>query len=433
MATINEMGLKFKERLSGEQLKVQFDTYGGLSFDSVPAPDFVPVNLNLPYKNNTISFEFASVSPTYGKSIRYQYRLEGYDDRWSPLSTKKEASFGNLPEGRYTFQLKALNTGGNWSEISYPFTIRPPWFRTWWAYVSYVILFSSAIFGFISWRTQRLKEEKILLEKEVSNRTSELNQSLENLKSTQAQLIQSEKMASLGELTAGIAHEIQNPLNFVNNFSDVNRELVEEAIEELDKGALAETRSILKDLGENSAKITHHGKRADAIVKGMLEHSRANKGERAPTDLNALADEFVRLSYHGLRAKDKSFNADFKLELDPELPKVNVVASDIGRVILNLVNNGFYACAERSRGKVNNKVESENIASDYVPTIKVSTNQIPPQGGEGGYVTMTCPRMSLRNVNFNETSKRKKDAGNRISELGRTGRNDQGVSFWKLL
>jgi signal transduction histidine kinase/ligand-binding sensor domain-containing protein len=358
MATINEMGLKFKERLSGEQLEVQFDTYRGLRFDSVPAPDFVPVNLSLPYTNNTISFEFASVSPTYGKSIRYQYRLEGYDDRWSPLSTKKEANFGNLPEGRYTFQLKALNTGGNWSEISYPFTIRPPWFRTWWAYVSYVILFSSAIFGFISWRTQRLKEEKILLEKEVSNRTLELNQSLENLKSTQAQLIQSEKMASLGELTAGIAHEIQNPLNFVNNFSDINRELVEEAIEELDKGAITETRSILKDLGENSAKITHHGKRADAIVKGMLEHSRANKGEKAPTDLNALADEFVRLSYHGLRAKDKSFNSDFKLELDPNLPKVNVVASDIGRVILNLVNNAFYAGAERSRSKVDEKAKS---------------------------------------------------------------------------
>ena len=117
----------------------------------------------------------------------------------------------------------------------------------------------------------------------------------------------------------------------------------------MDKGALAETRSILKDLGENSAKITHHGKRADAIVKGMLEHSRANKGEKAPTDLNALADEFVRLSYHGLRAKDKSFNADFNLELDPDLPKVNVVASDIGRVILNLVNNAFYAVHEKAK------------------------------------------------------------------------------------
>jgi len=379
MATINEMGLKFKERLSGEQLEVQFDTFGELSFDSVPAPDFVPVNLSLPYTNNTISFEFASVSPTYGKSIRYQYRLEGYNDRWSPLSTKKEANFGNLPEGRYTFQLKALNTGGNWSEISYPFTVRPPWFRTWWAYVSYAIIFSSAIFGFISWRTRRLKEEKILLEKEVTNRTSELNQSLENLKSTQAQLIQSEKMASLGELTAGIAHEIQNPLNFVNNFSELNKELVEEAKEELAKGDLEEAKAILNDLGENSEKINHHGKRAGDIVKGMLEHSRKSTGEKVPTDLNALADEYLRLSYHGMRAKDKSFNADFETEFDASLPKVNVVSQDIGRVILNLINNAFYAVESKAKAI---KFQGGN-EEDYKPKVTVHTRSV-DLAGEGG-------------------------------------------------
>ncbi|WP_075352502.1 sensor histidine kinase [Algoriphagus marinus] len=227
-------------------------------------------------------------------------------------------------------------------------------------------------------------EELELKRKAIEETNSALQRSLEELKATQAQLIQAEKMASLGELTAGIAHEIQNPLNFVNNFSEVSNELIEEVEEERaksqesrDEGLVTE---ILVDIKENLSKINHHGKRADAIVKGMLEHSRANKGEKAPTDLNALADEFVRLSYHGLRAKDKSFNADFKLELDPNLPKVNVVASDIGRVILNLVNNAFYA--------VNDKSKSENVASDYAPTIKVSTNQIPPQGGEGGYITI---------------------------------------------
>ena len=183
---------------------------------------------------------------------------------------------------------------------------------------------------------------------------------LSELKATQSQLIQAEKMASLGELTAGIAHEIQNPLNFVNNFSEVSAELVDEMNEELEKGDVAEAKAIGKDLKENLSKINHHGKRADAIVKGMLEHSRANKGEKVPTDLNALTDEFVRLSYHGLRAKDKSFNADFKLELDPNLPKVNVITSDIGRVILNLVNNAFYAVHEKAK----------------------STPQ-PPEGGEG--------------------------------------------------
>jgi len=188
-----------------------------------------------------------------------------------------------------------------------------------------------------------------------------LEATLSNLKSAQAQLIQSEKMASLGELTAGIAHEIQNPLNFVNNFSEVSTELLDEATEELVKTqhaaspeqaaspkhreAISEALTILDDVKQNLEKITHHGKRADAIVKGMLAHSRAGKGEKAPTDLNALADEYLRLSYHGLRAKDKSFNADFKTEFDPDLPKVNVVPQDIGRVLLNLINNAFQASA----------------------------------------------------------------------------------------
>jgi len=162
-------------------------------------------------------------------------------------------------------------------------------------------------------------------------------------------------------------------LNFVNNFSEVNKELVEEAIEELEKGDLVETKSILRDLGENSDKINHHGKRADAIVKGMLEHSRANKGEKALTDLNALTDEFVRLSYHGLRAKDKSFNADFKLELDPNLPKVNVVASDIGRVILNLLNNAFQAVSEPSKAHDSNRGEP---LEGFRPLVTVSTKSL---------------------------------------------------------
>jgi signal transduction histidine kinase len=194
-------------------------------------------------------------------------------------------------------------------------------------------------------------------------------------------------MASLGELTAGIAHEIQNPLNFVNNFAEVSGELVDEMNEELEKGDIEEAKAIGKDLKENLSKINHHGKRADAIVKGMLEHSRANKGEKAPTDLNALADEFVRLSYYGLRAKDKSFNADFKLELDPNLPKVNVVASDIGRVILNLVNNGFYAVNEKAKSTPQ---PSRNIGTGfqgeegYKPEVVVKTTLIKSTSGDLG-------------------------------------------------
>ncbi len=174
-----------------------------------------------------------------------------------------------------------------------------------------------------------------------------LENTLNNLKSTQTQLIQSEKMASLGELTAGIAHEIQNPLNFVNNFSDVNKELLEELKEEADKGNIEEVKAIANDVIGNEEKINHHGKRADAIVKGMLQHSRSSSGQKEPTDINSLCDEYLRLSYHGLRAKNKDFNATMKTDFDENLGKINIIPQDIGRVLLNLYNNAFYAVNER--------------------------------------------------------------------------------------
>lgn len=216
--------------------------------------------------------------------------------------------------------------------------------------------------------TQKIKAQ---LEKDVAERTEalthqkeELEKTLSELKSTQSQLIHAEKMASLGELTAGIAHEIQNPLNFVNNFSEVSTELIEEMEEELAKGDLEEVKAIFEDLKLNLEKINHHGKRADGIVKGMLQHSRNNQSQKELTDINALADEFLRLSYHGLRAKDKTFNANFKSDFDNELPKLEIVPQDLGRVFLNLINNAFYACAERSK---------KGQDTDYKPEVNIKT------------------------------------------------------------
>jgi signal transduction histidine kinase len=186
---------------------------------------------------------------------------------------------------------------------------------------------------------------------------------LAELKATQSQLIQSEKMASLGELTAGIAHEIQNPLNFVNNFSELNTELLDELHNELDAGNLQSAKGIAKDIKENEQKINHHGKRADVIVKGMLAHSRTSSGQKELTDINTVCEEYVRLAYHGLRAKEKSFNAKFETNLDPTLPNINVVAQDIGRVILNLINNAFYAVSEKAK----------QTEGKYEPTVTVST------------------------------------------------------------
>ncbi|MEO5947436.1 MAG: ATP-binding protein [Chitinophagaceae bacterium] len=199
-----------------------------------------------------------------------------------------------------------------------------------------------------------------------------LEKTLANLKATQSQLIQSEKMASLGELTAGIAHEIQNPLNFVNNFSEVNKELLVEMKGEMDKGNIAEVKSLANDVIDNEEKIIFHGKRADAIVKGMLQHSRSSSGKKEPTDINALCNEYLRLSYHGLRAKDKSFNATMKTDFDTSLEKVNVIPQDIGRVILNLITNAFYVVNEKKQ---------QHPELDYEPTVTIKTTSIHPPSG----------------------------------------------------
>jgi len=230
-----------------------------------------------------------------------------------------------------------------------------------------ILLFSSllafiiiAATFFIAYKREQKGKKLVHAQKE------EIEKALSELRSTQALLIQSEKMASLGELTAGIAHEIQNPLNFVNNFSEVNTELIGELKTELTTGNEQQAIELADDIQNNEEKINFHGKRADAIVKSMLQHSRSSSGKKELTDISALADEYLRLAYHGLRAKDKSFNAKFETDFDPSLPKINLVPQDIGRVILNLINNSFYAVGERRGAE----------GTGYEPTVRVTTKKL---------------------------------------------------------
>jgi signal transduction histidine kinase/ligand-binding sensor domain-containing protein len=316
------------------------------------------------YNENRITFNYVGLYYKDPLGTQYACKLDGYDKNWVQAGTQRTVTYTNLSPDTYTFHVKAMNSDGVWSkDESISFTITPPWWQTWLAYLLYAAAVAIIISSYVRYRSKQLTKRNKILEHKVTLRTAEvseqkeelaaqrdnLEKALEDLQSTQSQLIQSEKMASLGELTAGIAHEIQNPLNFVNNFSDVNQELLAEMKEEMDKGNSDEAKVIANDVIENEQKINHHGKRADAIVKGMLQHSRKSSGQKEPTDINTLADEYLRLSYHGLRAKDKNFNATIDTDFDNSIGKVNIIPQDIGRVLLNLFNNAFYAVNEQKK------------------------------------------------------------------------------------
>jgi signal transduction histidine kinase/ligand-binding sensor domain-containing protein len=328
----------------------------------------------LQHHQNSLSLEYTALHYSDPAKNRCLYRLINYDPDWRESGGQFAAAYSLLPPGKYTFQVKAANNHGVWNEegVSVRIVVLPPWWKTTPAYLFYILVIAAGVFGADRYfRSRVIRRERQGAQLRELEQAREIEKAYTELKATQSQLIQAEKMASLGELTAGIAHEIQNPLNFVNNFSEVNIELMEELKAESSKlkgerdKALEE--ELWRDLQENEMKINHHGRRADAIVKSMLQHSRSSNGQKEPTDINALADEYLRLAYHGLRARDKSFNAEFKTAFDPELPVVPVVPQDIGRVLLNLINNAFYAVDQRARQGQDEK---------YIPTVTVGTRAV---------------------------------------------------------
>jgi len=346
-----------------------------LHFDSVSKWFGVPGQLSLPYDNNQLKFQFIGITMRSPEKVKYQFKLEGVDKNWSAPTDRNEAEYGNLSHGTYTFKVKAMNGDGYWSrELSYSFTIRPPWWRTWWFTTLVALVLVGGVYRFIQYRSRNLKQRNILLEKKVTERTHELNHSLSELKNTQDQLVHSEKMASLGELTSGIAHEIKNPLNFINNFSEINLELITE-IDDERPGKEAENAEIIKTLKKNLEKINHHGKRVDDIVKSMLQHSRMGSLTKEPVNVNVLCEESLKLAYHGFKAKEKTFQSSYETHFDPGLPQIMAIPQELNRVLLNLFNNAFYAVHEKKKKMQPVSTEAPDIESSYRPMVTVSTKR----------------------------------------------------------
>ncbi len=365
-ATVSEELATYGKELSATEREDLRRKFGGIAFDAVSPFYPFPQNLVLPYRHNHINIDFGSDELAKPDLVEYQYILEGYDATWSPVLKKTSATFGNILEGDYTFRVKARFTGpseeaaGEWTEpIEFSFSVEPPIFRTWWAFVVYALLFLSMIYPIhryqrnkaIHAEQEKARERELEQAREIEKAYTKLESAHENLKATQNQLIQQEKLASLGQLTAGIAHEIKNPLNFVNNFSGLSLEFLDEIAEELDKmpesDSLENVRDLLADIKTNLTKIKHHGGRADGIVKSMLMHSRGGSGAMEPSDLNEVIKEYVNLSFHGMRANKNPINVDVILKLDESLPKIPLNTEDFSRVILNLTKNAFDAMREK--------------------------------------------------------------------------------------
>ncbi len=403
----NELdGLQYKYNIgSVTRQDVNILTFGGVSGLSIFNPDEIIYNRNKPavvitsfklfekdypldslislkryielsYNQNFISFEFSGLNYVFPDKNLYAYKLEGSDKDWTNAGNRRYVAYTNLDPGVYHFRVKAANNDGIWNEEGTYITvvIKPPFWRTWWFYILVTTFVLLSIFGIFNMRTRNLRRANILLEQRVKDRTQqlmrekenvekksvELEQALKDLTQTQQQLIQSEKMASLGQLTAGIAHEIKNPLNFVNNFSKISQELIEEFLSSTSK---EEQIEIINTLKQNVSKINEHGNRANNIVSSMMMHAGKTGVDKQITDINKLLDVTVMFAFQGMRSTKSDFNCQIKRKFTNDLPKLDLIQQDIGRVILNLLNNAFYAVNDRDK----------KHEDDYEPLVTVST------------------------------------------------------------
>lgn len=338
-----------------------------------------------------LEVHYAGLSFVGGDKVRFKYRLEGKDKDWIDAGSRRQAYYTNLSPGDYRFRVIAANSDGIWNEsgASIDIQLKPFFYQTTWFLAILIFAFLLTGPSIYFWRVRSLKQREAELESTVSKRTEELQRTLDNLKETQHQLVLSEKMASLGQLTAGIAHEIKNPLNFITNFAQLSKELAHELRQELslEKNRIENKRSeeineILDNLEQNVTKINQHGTRADSIVRGMLLHSRGKAGERQQTDLNALLTEYTNLAYHGMRAQDQSFNVKIETDFDSTIGNVNIVPQNLSRAFLNMINNACYAANEKRKSATNGfnptvRVSAKNLGNKVEIRIRDNGNGIP--------------------------------------------------------
>ncbi len=325
----------------------------------------------LPYRQNAIRFEFTSPSYERQGATQYQFTLDGSDKVWSEWTEETRKDYTNLPEGNFVFRVRSRDVYGNVGEqASYAFTILTPIYRTVGAYIFYVVALVLIVWGILAFRSRELRKEKEKLASLVKERTQELEKSLVDLKAAQDKMVAQQKLASLGQLTAGIAHEIKNPLNFVNNFSELSVELIEEIKDEIltddsldDKAKIEEVEEILTDIESNCKKIAEHGKRADNIVKNMLMHSRKENAETESVNINELFEESISFAYRGARGKNKDVQVVIEKRFDDNLGEMSLIKQDVSRVLLNIANNAFYAAYKH-------KMQNEAIEPKVIFTTK---------------------------------------------------------------